>query len=309
MDKKFPILVVEDDPVSRKLLETQLTKEGYQVETAENGIKALELFKKNFFPIVITDWMMPELDGLGLCHAIRERESKGYVFIVLLTARDSKTDIVSGLKSGADDYLTKPFNRAELLARINSGIRILNLEKSLKKANDEIRFLSITDPLTGCYNRGYLNERLPKEISRATRYKHPLSVLLCDLDHFKKVNDTHGHQVGDHVLKLFAGCIIGSIRNTVDWAVRYGGEEFLIVLPETNIAGAEAVAERLRRTTENIVIDTEDDSFSITASFGGSGMLCPEVPGLIEMEEMIRKADELLYKAKQEGRNRVLVQA
>jgi two-component system, cell cycle response regulator len=146
----------------------------------------------------------------------REKD-RGYVFIILITARDSKTDIVSGLQAGADDYLTKPIHPAELVARINTGIRILSLEQSLKKANEEIRLLSITDPLTGCFNRGHLNERLPQEVSRAQRYGRPLSIILADIDHFKQVNDRYGHQVGDEVLKFFAECLKSQIRKKIDW--------------------------------------------------------------------------------------------
>jgi PleD family two-component response regulator len=162
MNQLFPILLAEDHPTTRKVLEKTLIKAGHKVSSVENGRQALELFKQKFFPIVLSDWMMPEMTGLELCRAIRKNASDGYVFIVLLTSKDSKDDIVLGLEAGADDYLTKPTHPAELLARIKTGMRILELERSLKKANKEIRALSITDPLTGAYNRNYLNERLPK---------------------------------------------------------------------------------------------------------------------------------------------------
>ena len=214
MKHQFPILIAEDNPVSRKLLEKTLVKAGYETVSMENGRKALEIFNKRFFPIVLTDWMMPEMDGLELCRAIRENDSasSGYVFIILLTAKDHKEDIVKGLEGGADDYLTKPFDHAELIARLNTARRILELEKSLRDANEEIRILSITDPLTKTYNRGYLNDRLPNEIKKARRYGHPLSLILCDIDHFKRVNDTYGHQVGDEVLREFT-----SNRSGLTW--------------------------------------------------------------------------------------------
>ncbi|MBR9980111.1 MAG: response regulator, partial [Desulfatitalea sp.] len=204
MPTNFPILVVDDDPVTRALVTRYLDKAGFDVCVAANGKEALEMLDHQFYPIVLTDWMMPEIDGPKLCQLIREKKTDGYVYILLITSRDSKTDIVSGLQAGADDYLTKPIHSAELIARINTGTRILRLEQSLKSANEEIRLLSITDPLTGCFNRTYLNERLPQEIERARRYKHPLSVVIADIDHFKQVNDCHGHQVGDTVLKKFA---------------------------------------------------------------------------------------------------------
>lgn len=303
----FPILIVEDDPVSRRLLEKTLVKAGHEFVSVENGRKALEQFKERFFPIVLTDWIMPEMNGLELCRAIRERTSTGYVFTVLLTAKDSKDDIVAGLEAGADDYLTKPVNQAELIARIKTGIRILELERSLKRANREIRILSITDPLTGCYNRGYMTERLPQEIKRAKRYRHSLSLVLCDIDHFKRVNDTYGHQVGDRILKEFVQWANESIRDGVDWLARYGGEEFLIVIPETDTKGACCVAERLRRILSQRAIEIQGERIHITASFGVTG-LDPATPDeKISPEALITQADECLYQAKQEGRDRVRV--
>lgn len=301
----FPILLAEDDPVSRKLLEKTLQKAGYEVVSAENGRRALALFDQRYFPIVLSDWMMPEMDGLALCKALRQKESEGYVFIILLTAKDSKDDIVQGLEAGADDYLTKPFIHAELFARLNTGRRILEQEIKLRAANEEIQVLSRTDPLTGCFNRGYLMERLPEEIMRARRYRHPLSLVLCDIDHFKKVNDTYGHQFGDEVLKKFVMCIQSSIREGADWLARYGGEEFLIVLPETGIKGARAMAERLREAIQTLDVPVAGSKVSITASFGVAGF-DPDTPsGCAEANLMINKADKLLYQAKQGGRNRV----
>lgn len=304
MDKNFPILVVDDDIVSRTVIEKHLCKAGFNVATSPNGKHALEQFDEQFFPIVLTDWMMPGIDGPHLCRLIREKKTDGYVFILLITARDSKTDIVSGLESGADDYLTKPIHPAELVARINTGIRILNLEQSLIKANEEIRLLSITDPLTGCFNRGYLNERFPQELRRAQRYSHPLSVVLADIDHFKKVNDTYGHQAGDEVLKAFSQCIDKQIRKKIDWVVRYGGEEFMIVLPETRTLGTHSMTERLRKAIEEKVIKVGDTTIPITASFGGAcaSFDNKNVEG-ITMDQLIHLADEKLYQSKENGRN------
>jgi two-component system, cell cycle response regulator len=307
MSADFPVLIADDDPVTRKLLERTLTKKGYQVTVMDDGRKAFEHFQKEFFPLVVSDWMMPGMDGLEICKAIRGVETEGYVFIILLTSRDNRQDIVRGLEAGADDYLTKPFNPAELVARINTGVRILELERSLKKANDEIRTLSITDQLTGCYNRLYMAERMDPEIKRAKRYRHWLSVIMCDLDHFKQVNDSHGHQVGDAVLKGFADIIKNSIRNGVDWAVRYGGEEFVILLPETDLDGARVVAERLRISVAETAFTSEEGPFSITASFGVTG-LNQETPWeKLTIDAIIQHADTLLYAAKDAGRNRVQI--
>jgi diguanylate cyclase (GGDEF)-like protein len=305
MNADFPILIADDDPVTRKLLERTLTKKGYAVTVVDDGHTAWERFQEEFFPLVVSDWMMPGMDGLEICKAIRGVETEGYVFIILLTSRDNRDDIVRGLEAGADDYLTKPFNPAELAARINTGIRVLELERSLKKANDEIRVLSITDRLTGCYNRLYMDERLEPEIKRAKRYRHWLSVIMCDLDHFKQVNDTYGHQVGDVVLKKFAEVINQSIRDKVDWAVRYGGEEFIIILPETDLEGAHVVAERLRRSIAGTPFASEEKNFSITASFGVAGLNEKTPWEKLTIDHIIQFADDLLYAAKDAGRNQI----
>ena len=301
----FPILIAEDNPVSRKFLEKSLTMAGYSVISAENGRDALEILENDFYPIVITDWMMPEKNGLELCRAIRSHNLPGYVFIVLLTANDSKEDIIAGLEAGADDYLTKPFNHAELMARLNSGKRILQLERSLKIANEEIRILSVTDPLTKIYNRVYLNERLPQEISRAKRYGHSMSLIMSDIDHFKKVNDSYGHHAGDITLKSFVDCLKQSIRGDIDWVARYGGEEFLIVLPETSLEGAFQTAERLRLSVSEMSIDIEGKEIGITASFGLSSFNPSQHNDKISPESMIGQADKCMYQAKKKGRNRV----
>lgn len=272
MEDQFPVLVVEDDPVSRMLLEMTLRKVGYEVVSAKNGQEALACFEKRFFPIVFSDWMMPEVDGLQLCRSIRETVTAGYVFIFLLTARDSRADMIAGLEAGADDYLTKPFDRAELFARLKTAVRILKLEKSLKEANEAIRVLSITDTMTGCFNRTYMDQQFPKELQRAVRYGHAISVIMTDIDHFKKVNDLYGHQAGDHVLKAFVETMGRSVRSGVDWIARYGGEEFLLVLPETNVESAEVLAERLRKTVSEQIIPYDGKTIRITSSFGVTGL-------------------------------------
>jgi diguanylate cyclase (GGDEF)-like protein len=301
----FPILIAEDDAVTRMLLKKTLIKEGHEVVSVENGQKAFDLFQKRFFPIILTDWMMPEMDGLELCRVIRQKENPGYVFIVLLTAKDSQDDIITGLEAGADEYLTKPFNRTELIARLNTGKRFLEQDRALRKANEEIRILSITDPLTGCSNRGCLNKRLPQEIQRAGRYNRPLSIVMCDIDHFKKVNDTYGHQAGDTVLKEFSKRIKDSIRDKVDLLARYGGEEFLVTLPETDLDGALHLAERLRKVISEKKYTIGTKKINITASFGVAGFDSYNAGDEISFDTLINRADKYLYQAKNEGRNRV----
>lgn len=296
----FSILVAEDDPVSRRILEKTLTKSGMKVVTAENGREALELLEKTFFPIVITDWMMPELNGLEFCRRIRRMEWPGYIFIILLTARGEVDDIITGLDAGADDYLTKPFNQAELKARLRAGTRILSLYEKINK-------LSIIDPLTQCFDRGYLMENLTREIKRSIRYKNNLYIVMSDIDHFKNINDSYGHPAGDLVLKEFASLIMKNFRYEVDWLARYGGEEFIIVLPETGRDGAWQAAERFRKKVSEMIIPVKEEKIQITASFGISGFEGHNSGANISANALIEEADKCLYQAKREGRNRVIL--
>jgi len=299
------VLLVEDEAVSRLFLKKVLIKSGFSVTAVENGVQAIELLNETFFPIVISDWMMPEMNGLELCEIIRNRNFDGYVFFILLTAKNAQEDIVIGLESGADDYLIKPVNKSELLARLNSGIRILQLEEFLKHANDEIKQLSITDTLTQVYNRGYLTEFLPKEIKRSQRYKLSLSIIFCDIDFFKKINDTYGHHAGDVVLKEFAMMLNHHIREHVDWVSRFGGEEFIIVLPETSPENACIVAERMRKDISEKEIKIGDMSITITASFGISGIKVFSKDIIMTDQQLINIADQALYQCKENGRNSV----
>jgi two-component system cell cycle response regulator len=219
-----------------------LKKAGYEVDAVADGSAALDRMTRRYYPILITDWEMPEMDGVALCKAVRGLQLDGYVYALLLTARDSKEHIIAGLEAGADDYLIKPVHEPELIARLIAGRRILALEHSLRAANERNRILSITDALTGAFNRRYLMEQLPREVDRCRRYGYPLSVLMCDIDHFKQLNDARGHAAGDDVLQQFAARMQKSIRSTSDWVARYGGEEFLIVLPDTGYDGAMVVA-------------------------------------------------------------------
>src|SRR4030081_500163 len=239
------ILLAEDDPVTRMLMTRFLKKAGYEVDAVGDGAEAFDKMTKRYYPILITDWEMPGMDGVALCKAMRSLQLDGYVYALLLTARDAKEHIIAGLEAGADDYLIKPVHEPELIARLNAGRRILNLEHSLRAANERNRILSITDALTGAYNRRYLMEQLPRELDRCRRYAYPLSLLMCDIDHFKEINDVRGHAAGDDVLQQFAARAQKSLRGNSDWVSRYGGEEFLIVLPETAHDNAIHVAEKI----------------------------------------------------------------
>src|ERR1700684_3947149 len=262
------ILLAEDDPGTRMLMTRFLKNAGYEVDAVANGSEALDKMTKRYYPMLVTDWEMPEMDGIGLCNAVRNMQLDGYVYALLLTARDAKEHIIAGLEAGADDYLVKPVHEAELIARLNAGRRILSLEHSLRVANQRNRILSITDALTGAYNRRYLMEQLPRELERCRRYAYPLSVLMCDIDYFKQINDERGHAAGDEVLQQFAARAQKSIRSNSDWVSRYGGEEFLIVLPETSHEGAVAVAEKIRTLIAATPFTTRAGDALITASFG-----------------------------------------
>ena len=298
------ILLAEDDPVTRMLMTRFLKKAGYEVKAVSDGNEALDQMTKRYYPILVTDWEMPEMDGIDLCKAVRNLQLDGYVYALLLTARNAKEHIIAGLEAGADDYLIKPVHEPELIARLNTGRRILALEHSLRFANEQNRILSITDALTGAFNRRYLMDQLPRELERCRRYGTPLSVLMCDVDHFKQVNDVNGHAAGDDVLQQFAARIQKSIRSTSDWLARLGGEEFLIVLPETDYEGAVLVAEKIRDIVSSSCFMTRGGDVQVTASFGGASTELHGPDLTLKVETLLRTADECLYRSKQSGRNR-----
>jgi two-component system cell cycle response regulator len=299
------ILLVEDEPITRLMTLRQLQRAGYEVEVVANGAEALAMFKERYFPILITDWDMPELDGVALCKAVRQMPLEGYVYTILLSAREGKAHIIEGLAAGADDYLTKPPDDNELRARLNTGRRILRLERSLRAANQRIHLLSITDALTATYNRRHLMERLPQELERARRYGRPISVVLCDVDYFKKVNDAHGHQAGDEVLKDFAKLLKEATRKDIDWVTRYGGEEFLVVLPETPMAAGMAFAEKARMAIAAYPFKINKGSLNVTSSFGVAGYDSALSLKGSDIDHLVACADLCLYRSKEMGRNRV----
>lgn len=302
---KPAILLVDDEPTTRFMAAHQLRRAGYEVEVAENGLQALESLKQRLFPILLTDWEMPVMDGVELCRAVRAAQFDSYVYTILLTARGSTANVIEGLKAGADDYLTKPVNEQELAARLQTAQRILQLEQSLLAANERNLLLSITDALTGAYNRRHLMDELPNELDRVRRYERPLSVVLCDIDYFKKINDTHGHQAGDEVLVQFAALLQRSCRSDVDWIVRYGGEEFLVVLPGSDFSSALSFAERVRGQLEARGLEAAGDRLPVTASFGVSTYSGTPDHAELSVDALIHSADACLYRSKQASRNRV----
>lgn len=300
----YSILVVEDNHFLRHVLCTMLQEDGHAVTAMADGDAALQHLRQQPCPIVITDWVMPGMDGLDLCRAIRGLEQDCYTYIILLTAQESKDDLITGLEAGADEYLIKPITEAELRARLKIAQRILNLERSLKQSLEELKLLSLKDPLTELYNRRFLAERLAQELRRAARYRRNLSLIMLDLDHFKGINDTHGHGAGDAVLKCCAGILQETIRLDVDWAIRHGGEEFLLVLPETDHCGALLLAERIRERIATTPLAVGEVEISLTASFGVS-TYPHDRRGNLGAEVLLEAADRALYQAKETGRNKV----
>jgi two-component system cell cycle response regulator len=308
-------LVADDNVVARKIASLCLSREGIEVHEAEDGKQAYDIIRASgdTMDIVITDLVMPNMDGMELCTKIRQDLGKQDVPIIVLTAMSDLSEILEVFKVGASDYLVKPFSKEELLARINVHIERSKVNRELretisllKEANQKIEKLSIMDPLTGCYNRGYLNKQILTEIKRAIRYGKPFSIILSDIDHFKNVNDSFGHQVGDAVLIRFVKNLQNIIRSEMDWIARYGGEEFLVVLPETTVSNAEVVAEKLRTSVSDQPIRCEAERVSITASFGVTGFDPVNQSASVTLEQILKAADENLYRAKNEGRDRVV---
>ena len=289
------ILIADDDALSRRLLDKTLSRAGYQVTSVENGRLAVEkLHQLNGPRLALLDWVMPVLDGPGVCTEIRKLHDQPYVYMVLLTSKQSKEDIVTGLESGADDYLTKPFNAEELKARLRSGERILRLEDTLIEAREQMRYKATHDALTSIWNRGVILDLLSRELSRAQREGSSTVVLLGDVDRFKSVNDTHGHVTGDAVLQEIARRLVQCIR-PYDFVGRYGGEEFLVVLNNCKTQFAETRAEEIRKAVCNQPIQTSSGPLPVTMSFG---LLISENWGLRPVEKLLSEVDAALYAAK-----------
>ena len=294
------ILIADDEALSRRLLEKTLERAGYEVIAVENGRAAVrQLCQADGPRLALLDWVMPELDGPGVCREVRRQQDESYVYMVLLTSKESKEDIVAGLESGSDDYLTKPFNVDELKARLRTGERILHLEGRLVEAREMMRFKATHDALTSIWNRGVIMDLLGRELMRSQRESGCTIVLLGDVDHFKSVNDTHGHLVGDEVLQEIARRLLLSIRS-YDFVGRYGGEEFLLVLNNCKPQFAEARAEDIRKIVSSRPIQTLAGPLNITMSFG---LLLSDMWGVRPVEELMHEVDAALYAAKAGGRN------
>ena len=298
------ILVAEDDAISRTLLERTLQRAGYTVISVENGAKAIaELVKQDAPRLALMDWLMPEMDGVEVCREIRRRKEHTYTYLILMSSRESKEDIVAGLESGADDYLTKPFDLDELKARLRTGHRILELEDHLVEARESMRFRATHDLLTSLWNRGVIVELMSHEIMRSRRERSCTAVMMCDIDHFKNVNDQYGHAIGDDVLREVARRLHNSVRS-YDMVGRYGGEEFLVALSKCDPGSAVSRAENLRAKIAGRPIQTASKPVPVTISIGLA--LSTEFTECT-VEEIMHQADMALYAAKAAGRNCVRV--
>ena len=300
------VLIVDDDLAYLQLLRVILKNKQHEVFEAADGKTAWEMIQEDPTPFVITDWMMPEMDVLELIRRIRAADLPSYTYIILLTAKHTKGDLVHGLESGADDYLTKPFDLSELKARIGIGERILNLETRLRDAMEQLYFLATRDSLTGLLNRRALYELLQNELGRATRERLPVSVVMVDVDHFKDINDQFGHLIGDQALCLLVDTITKNKRS-YDQVGRWGGEEFLMILPGTDLETARQIAERLRIEISRAELNLSDGSaLTMRASFG---VASTSQDRSLSFDKLIQRADVALYLAKDGGRNRVMVYA
>lgn len=296
------VLIAEDDPVSRHVLQAFLIKWGYEVVVACDGAEAWNVLQQEDAPkFAILDWMMPAVDGVELCGKIRKRAEQPYVYIILLTAKGRRQDVIEGLETGADDYLTKPFDAQELRARVRAGRRILDLQDELICTQEALRSQATHDDLTGLWNRREMLDIMRRELARAHREGTSTGLLMADLDHFKRVNDTYGHLAGDAVLIAAARRMRRSVR-PYDAIGRYGGEEFLIVLPGCDAADAIQQAERLRACVSVEPMETVEGKIPVTLSLGVAAV---ESGTEADLDSLLRTVDAALYRAKNEGRNRV----
>lgn len=304
------ILIVDDIPANLQLMQTYLTSAGYETKSAKNGEEALERVREHTPDLILLDVMMPKLDGFETCRILKRSQETDFVPIIMVTALNELDDKIKGIEAGADDFITKPFNRLELLARVKSLLRVKQLHdqlqekvKQLEQAKERLRELAVTDGLTGLYNYRYFKEYLDQEMRRAQRHQLFVSLLMLDIDFFKHYNDNHGHVAGDEVLRTIARLIKGNIRS-IDVAARYGGEEFAIVLPETNKRSAMIVAEKVRLLVEQHVFAKQErqPDGNLTVSIG----LASFPSDAKNSEEMVKCADQRLYRAKAGGRNCVI---
>jgi two-component system, cell cycle response regulator len=297
----FTVLVADDSPIHRKLVEQALSDEDCVVVFAKTGSQALEIFEHGHPDLVITDWNMPDRTGIELCQRIRASGPEPYTYVILLTGKAEKENVVKGLSAGADDYLTKPFDRDEFLARVRVGRRSVDLHRQIEAKNRLLEELALTDSLTGLPNRRAIESWSSRQLSGAARHAFAFWMVLIDLDHFKRINDNFGHEAGDVVLKRF-GEILRTHTRLSDISGRIGGEEFLFVVTHADKGGVRMVVDRIRQQLAAEKFVFEGQAVNVTASFGIAGFSGKSAPAF---EDLLAQADDALYQAKDRGRNRI----
>jgi diguanylate cyclase (GGDEF)-like protein len=296
------ILVIDDSRLVAHVAKTILLKQGHEVVLAQDGPTGLAALDEGKPDLILLDLIMPGMDGYAVCEKVKNTFETKDIPVIMLTSKAESADKVRGLELGASDYVTKPFDEGELVARVNTHLRLKELYESLQEKNRQLQELANRDGLTGLFNHRYFQEALSKDFQRALRYHESLSCVLLDIDFFKKFNDTYGHQTGDVVLKTLGGIIEDSLRDT-DLAARYGGEEFALVLYHTPAPAAFMVADRLRQTVESHEFVHDDLVLKVTISVGVATFPHPEIP---DHKTLVECADKALYRAKEAGRNQVI---
>ncbi len=297
----FTIAIVDDDAAIRRLVRLFLHRSGYETLECTTGTEAREMLTSQHWDLAILDRRLPDLDGVVLAHELKSNPDFRARYVIMLTGEDEQEDKIEGLELGADDYITKPFQSPELMARIRAGKRIVDLQKELIETNRRLELLSITDGLTKLHNHRYFQDELSRAFEESQRYQRPLSLAMIDIDFFKKVNDTYGHAVGDEVLKCAARLFRDSVRST-DLVARYGGEEFAVMMPETTLPDSIAFAEKIRALVESTTMGTQAGDLKVTVSIGVASVPLTRIHS---PKELIVAADKALYRAKRGGRNQV----
>ncbi|HUV49941.1 MAG TPA: diguanylate cyclase [Anaerolineae bacterium] len=299
------ILIIDDSKLILHVAKTILSKKGHQVLSAEDGTIGLEIAAKQHPDLILLDLILPGIDGYEVCQRIKKGDATSEIPVIMLTSKSEAADKVRGLEMGASDYVTKPFDEGELIARVNIHLQIRELHESLKEKNRQLKEMANRDGLTGLYNHRYFQETISRDFQKAARYHESLSCVMFDIDHFKKFNDTYGHQTGDMVLKTLGDLIRELIRNS-DLSARYGGEEFALLMYHTEPKEAVMLAERLRKAVaqHKFQADSQNTVLTVTISVGVVSFPHPEIA---DAKTLIKCADKALYRAKEEGRNRVVV--
>jgi diguanylate cyclase (GGDEF)-like protein len=300
---KMRVLVADDDSVTRRLLEKMLDKWGYKVLVAKNGNDAWKILRRKKPSMAVLDWMMSGMSGLDICRAVRAKMKAHYVYCILLTARNRRQDILEGFSAGADDYMTKPIQLAELEARLQTGARVLRLEQDLRDTKRALQKLAYFDALTFLWNRRKIMDFLGEELARGQRDGYPTSLVLLDVDHFKKINDNYGHPVGDKVLREIARRIKKAVR-VYDRVGRFGGDELLVIINNCGQDEARVVAERIRSGIGTEHFRVARQALEVTVSLG---VVSTDTHRESSSSQLIQFSDQALYQAKRLGRNATVV--